>query len=594
MLQGSTIPSTPTPMAVTQTRRLTLVALVVAFAIVIFDLVDGSLYLGDIDDVLRALQVRELLRSGAWFDRTLPMISMPEAYVSPWSRLVDLPYVVLAKGLSPFFGEEAGLKAAFQIWPPVMLIAYCVLVVSIVNEMLPRGKVLETPALVATMLAMALSIWEFSPGRIDHHNVQLLAILCIFWGLIRWTRWSAVMSGVAVVVSTAVGLELLPLVALVLAAVGVSWILRRPGSAAFYAAFGLAVALATPLAGLLLIGAKGIVATECDAFSAPYITGLVGYGLVTAVTAALLVRSGPWTRIIVLVVAGSALIAALAVSFPLCLSGPYHMIDPLSRELWLERVWQEHSILLFFEQGYFPHLLALGVLVVVLVLALPVVVSAWRSGTTGTSIVFAVAVAALVLTCLQTRYIRFPTALIPLFIPVALAAVSGSQKLAMRLLAGTIAALAVLGWMLHLAVPVHLRNLDVVDFMAFGDCKDPDLSDLASLPAGRIIAPTSLGLYMADRLPSGMTIAGISFHRSSPGIKRILEAFLSTDPQTRQSALAPFDYLAVCRFALPTTLENTTLYAALTHGVSWPGMVRVTTDPEAKVQIYRIDHERLN
>lgn len=98
---------------------------------------------------------------------------------------------------------------------------------------------------------------------------------------------------------------------------------------------------------------------------------------------------------------------------------------------------------------------------------------------------------------------------------------------------------------------------------------------------------------MAERLPPGMTIAGISFHRASPGIRRILEAFLSEDPQIRKASLAAFDYLAVCRFALPETIPDTSLYAALTHGVSWPGMVRVTKDPEDKLQIYRIDHESL-
>jgi hypothetical protein len=198
MLQRNTIPQTPRPVAVNGMWRLVVVALVVSFAIVLFDLADGALYFGDADDVLRALQIRELLRSGDWFDRTLPFISMPEPYVSPWSRLVDLPYAVLAKGLAPLVGDEAGLKAAFLIWPPIMLVGYCLLVVAIVQQMLPEGKVLETPALVATMLAMALSIWEFSPGRIDHHNVQLLTILCIFWGLITWTRWGAIVSGVAV------------------------------------------------------------------------------------------------------------------------------------------------------------------------------------------------------------------------------------------------------------------------------------------------------------------------------------------------------------------------------------------------------------
>lgn len=593
MSQGNTISSIPTLVAVKRTRHLTLVAMILAFVIMLFDLADGSLYLGDIDDLLRRLQVRELLRTGAWYDRTLPMISMPEAYVSPWSRIVDLPYAAIAKGLSPFVGQEAALNVAFLVWPPVMLLAYCLFVVSIVQEMQPKGLALETPALIATILAMSLSIWEFSPGRIDHHNVQLLVILATFWGLIRWNRWGAITAGLAVIISTAVGLELLPLVALVLAGVSGSWILRRPGSAVFYPAFGLTIAFGTPLAGLLLIGVKGVFATECDALSAPYLGGLIGYGLVSAAAAVVLARSGSWSRTLFLVLGGFALIGLLAASFPTCLGGPYHMVDPLSRELWLERVWQEHSILLFFEHGYFPHLVAMGVLLVIVVLSLPVVVAAWQSGKTGMPIVFALAVASLLLTFLQTRYIRFPTALVPLFIPVALSAVNQRPRLGAGLVAGSIALVGGLGFMVHLAIPVHLRNLDVADFMAFGDCKDPDLKDLASLPAGRIMAPTSLGLYMADRLPPGMTIAGISFHRAAPGIRRILDAFLSQDPQTRQAALAPFDYLAVCRFELPETIPDTSLYAALTHGASWPGMVRVTKDPEDKLQIYRISHESL-
>ncbi|KRD29072.1 hypothetical protein ASE36_10315 [Rhizobium sp. Root274] len=571
--------------------RLVMVAWLVSFAVVLFDLADGALYLGDTDDVLRALQIKELLRSGDWFDRTLPFISMPEPYVSPWSRLVDLPYLVLAKGLSLVVGDEVGLKAAFLIWPPVMLAFYCLLVVSIVKEMLPEGRVLEAPVLVATLLAMALSIWEFSPGRIDHHNVQLLAILCICWGLIRWTRWSAIVSGVAVVVSIAVGLELLPLVAVVLAAVSGSWCLRRSGSAAFYAAFGVTIMICAPLAGLSLIGLRGIAATECDAFSAPYIAGLTGYGVVTVLAAALLARSAPWLRTVVLLLAGSACVVLLAFSFPLCLSGPYHMVDPLSRALWLERLAQEHSILIYFEKGYFPHLLTLGVLMAVLVLASPVIRATWQSGRSGTPIVFAVAIGSLVLAFLQTRYIRFPMALIPLFIPVALTAVNYRPRFAVQSLVGSIAILAALGWTLHLAVPVKRGKVTLADFLSYAACKDADMSALKQLAPGRVMAPMAVGLDLAPHLPPGVAIAGIPFHRSSPGMRRIFETFVQVDLQDRREAAAPFDYVALCRFDVPEEFADALPLAALSRGGDWPGLIRLT-EPKSQLQVFKIDHTR--
>ena len=67
----------------------------------LFDALDGVNFLGDIDDDLRAVQIRLLVEGGAWFDRTIPMIQMPEAYISPWSRLVDLPYAIFAANPRP-------------------------------------------------------------------------------------------------------------------------------------------------------------------------------------------------------------------------------------------------------------------------------------------------------------------------------------------------------------------------------------------------------------------------------------------------------------------------------------------------------------
>ena len=46
-------------------------------------------WLGDTDDAVRLVTVRELLAGAPWFDTTLPRIGAPEPLVSHWSRLID-------------------------------------------------------------------------------------------------------------------------------------------------------------------------------------------------------------------------------------------------------------------------------------------------------------------------------------------------------------------------------------------------------------------------------------------------------------------------------------------------------------------------
>lgn len=564
-----------------------------ALAIVAFDLLDGTNYLGDIDDVLRASQVKQLLAGGSWFDRTLPMIAMPEPYVSPWSRLVDLPYLVIALALSPLTGGDAALQIAFHVWPPVMLAAYCFLVVEVIKGLLPLGQMLGRSALVVTIMTMILPLWEFAPGRIDHHNMQLLLFMLLFWGVTRWTGRGAVAAGIAAVLSVAVGLELLPLVALVLGAVSICWILDRPGSQFFLLGFGLTIAVVAPLAGLVLLGPRDMAGTACDAFSAPYIAALAGYGLISAGAAGVTRQASVFIRFSALALAGVGLIGLLAYQFPLCLSGPYHMVDPISRSLWLDRVDQEKSILSFFEIGYFPHLAMLGALCLILLLAVPAVMAGWRERRSGIAVVFMVAAVSMALAFVQTRYIRFPTAFVPLFVPLALLFLSRRSVTGLRVIALAGTALAAVGVVLHLALPVKPRTYDVVDYMSADTCKNPDTSGLSTIPPGRIMAPASLGLFAAGTLPPGMSVAAISFHRASPGMRRMFEAFVLTETAARRAALEPFDYLAVCRLAVPSDVPSTHLYAAVARGEGWPGLVPVAEATRGDFLVFRIDHAAL-
>lgn len=577
---------------------LFLLALGVAVPLMLFDIVDGVNFLGDIDDDLRAVQIRLLAGGGSWFDRTIPMIEMPEAYVSPWSRLVDLPYVAIAWLLTPVLGMETALQAAFWIWPPLMLVLFCGLVVSTLRAMLDGIMPLEPIGVIGSVLLMWLALWEFSPGRVDHHNVQLLLIMLTFCGLGLWTPKGAVLAGVGCAGSVAVGLELLPLIALVLGGVSLCWVLDRPGSRAFATSLGLSILAVTPLLGLALIGPAGLASTQCDALSAPYALALAGYGGITAALAALSLRSemigrtGMIGRGILVAVAGGALVGLLAWQFPLCLEGPYHMIDPLSRTYWLDRVEQEKSFLLYFQHGKTAELIVLGALVAITALAAPIVVSTIRDGRSGVVIIYVCAVAALALALLQTRYIRFPAALVPLFVPFALHMVSRDTKAGARLLGAVVVVVAGTGLLLKALAPAPSDSIDAVDYLTYAGCKQPDVSILDEVTPGRIMMPAWLGLRLLDQLPQGISVAAVSFHRAAPGMRRILQSFISDDSQTRRLALEGFDYVALCRLPVPASIAADNLFTVVARGGDWPGLTPLSGE-EDEFMLFEIDHAQL-
>ena len=73
-----------------------LVLLLISIFIILADSHAGGSFTQDIDDELRHVQIQDLLRDGEWFDPVIPLIEQPSPYVSPWSRLVDAPYIFIA------------------------------------------------------------------------------------------------------------------------------------------------------------------------------------------------------------------------------------------------------------------------------------------------------------------------------------------------------------------------------------------------------------------------------------------------------------------------------------------------------------------
>ena len=138
--------------------------------------------LGDTDDAVRLVSVRELLAGAPWFDTTLPRIGAPEPLVSHWSRLIDAPLGAMITAFSPLLGKGEAELATRILWPALL---FFVLALIIANEAHRRAGALAAAFALYLVINSGAATVQFRPGRIDHHNAQ---ILCAVAGLLFLSR----------------------------------------------------------------------------------------------------------------------------------------------------------------------------------------------------------------------------------------------------------------------------------------------------------------------------------------------------------------------------------------------------------------------
>lgn len=271
-------------------RRPLLAFLAAGLLLIGFDLADGTRYMGDVDDLMRELQIRDLVADGDWFDRRLPFVAMPAEYVSPWSRLVDLPYYLAVLLLAPVLGDDTALTVAAGIWPPLFFLAFGLLAFRVMRLIDASGPRILDVAIVAVLMLFA--IWNFVPGRVDHHNVQLVLTMAMLAGLVdpRAGRGGAV-AGLAATLSIAVGLECLPFIAVAFGALAIAAALEAGDARRRLRATGCSFALSAIPVALALAGPGVFADTACDALSGFWIGAMVLFGAIAAL-APLLWRIG--------------------------------------------------------------------------------------------------------------------------------------------------------------------------------------------------------------------------------------------------------------------------------------------------------------
>lgn len=567
---------------------------------VAFDRIDGISFFGDIDDDLRLLQLKHLMATGGWYDLTLPMVQSPEIYLSPWSRLIDLPYAVLTLLLQPFLGPDLALVAATQIWPPVMLLMFAALTVRTVQALNPP-EALSGPVWLVVGFVLIFAAFEFSPGRIDHHNAQILAMMAILYGLVRDRGRGGRFVGSGAALSLVIGLECLPFVAVALALVAVGFVLRLPFARRMLVETGASMVVVALVSGIAFIGPSSLLQTACDAYSAPYIAALCGFGACFWISGRLVPEgAGPLPRLLTLAAPGALVPCGLVLLFPSCLDGPYQMIDPVSRFYWFERLGQEQGLFGFSQIGQATTavMVLLALLTLIAFFACPCWLQETRRSVRHWA-AFLFACSSLVTTLLLIRYVRFPAALMPVFLPMLLTVcgvmLSATQRrMAKAIVITPVLMLAAVVVGLHVLLPQSPGGKDAVWLMSADDCRGEDFAELTGLAPGRILAPLGIGVPLAAHVPDGVSVMAIPFHRAAPGIKLSFTAFAGADAAARKAALEEADYVAVCQVPFPVLSEEAPLYAALAGGQDWPGLVPVAGSEPGRLKIYRVVHDALN
>ncbi|WP_375462422.1 hypothetical protein [uncultured Methylobacterium sp.] len=520
----------------------------------------------DTDDAMRLVEARDLAAGQGWFDNVQARFLPPLGIASHWSRLVDAPIAGLILLLTPLLGRSLAEGVTLAIWPPLLFGVYgAVLFTGVRRTFGPRAAVL---ALLAATQTFGVTV-QFAAGRIDHHGLQMIAILAMSLCLIRGGRAAGIGAGALAALSLAIGLEGLPSVALGALFVVGDWVLRGRVALPGFLGFGLGLGLAAPI----LFGAQTAPglwsATACDALSPPWLWLAAGGAAAALACAGLDRRLGSIpARLACVAAIGIVLLGGFAALFPVCLGGPFPGMTPLVRDRWLLAVNEMSSVGKFVARGQWE------VLVYYPVLALAALAASWAVLRGMQAHRRAHAVAALmlwpglVIGWFQFRGIYVASGLIPLVAGPVLDRALGcaaDRAAALRLRAG-LAALAFglvsTAWM----IPAALGGLfqdggrKAAEQNAFACLADTAVAPLAALAPGTVLAPIFMGPAILMLTPHAVVAA--PYHRAIPGLTAALEGLGGIEADLRRQVEAHgVRYLVACLSQPAADLRGETAFA---------------------------------
>lgn len=499
----------------------------------------------DGDDVMRLVQVRELLEGQAWFDLRQPRLGPEGGTLMHWSRLVDLPIAGIAAALTPFLGRNTALGLAITVWPLLSMLTVTVAFVSGARALGGRSLLLFT-CLVA--FAVLFRHFRYLPGSIDHHNLQLGLVLLGAVSLLAREHPPGPMAlaGASLALAAAIGVEVHLFVAVIAAFVAIDWAVSGAPAQRGAVVFGASFAATLAATFLITVPPLDYWTARCDAHSSvTLVAGLTG-GVSFALAAQITSDKSIAIRLAVLANVAAITAAMILVSGPQCLANPLDALSADARELWLARVDEARPTLVYLNGRLDEFLFRLGTLLAGLGAA---VFLALRGDNLRAQILFILLLTvSLVFSLYQTRFYVFGQLFAVL--PLALLAArihAGAAGPALPRLAYLAVLLLAVPFMWGLAGRMISAPPQTPAAPAAAEVCDPraTYAALNALPAGRILAPASdaPGLLLETR----HSVLYGHYHRNLAGIDAALAIFTSPPDAARvRLGAAGVDYLLVC------------------------------------------------
>jgi len=180
-------------------------------------------FFADTDDAMRMVRVVDFIQGQPWYDLTAYRLNTPFGAELHWSRLVDLPLAGLVMAFTPLLGADLAIIATGYVWPMALLGVLLWISALLANRLVGPEGVL--PAVVLPVLNPAITA-EFTPGRVDHHNLVIILTLATAWASIEALRRPrfALLSGLLAATALAIATEALPTIAAAILVLGLLYV----------------------------------------------------------------------------------------------------------------------------------------------------------------------------------------------------------------------------------------------------------------------------------------------------------------------------------------------------------------------------------
>lgn len=294
--------------------------------------------LGDTDDNIRLMQVRAWLDGQGWYDLRQYRLNPPGGFDIHWSRIVDLPIAGLILFFRLFTTPAWAERIACGLAP---LLPLSVVMLALSATLRRLVSPFAWPVGLGLLLCANATMLMYMPMRIDHHGWQLAMLAVTVAGLCDpHARRGGALVGLASAVSLAIGLEMLPYVAMAGAILTLRWVWDR-AEAPRLAVYALTLGGGSA-AGFAAFASNANYAMRCDALTPVWLSVTVVAGALLFVMA----RINPASRAARLglaVVAGGIIAGGFASLFPQCLTRPEQVSPELQRN-WLNNVREAKPI----------------------------------------------------------------------------------------------------------------------------------------------------------------------------------------------------------------------------------------------------------